>query len=334
MTNQPPFPPAGPVGGPTDTRGCPDAETMARYLDGELDATGRASVEDHASRCEDCYFAVMETSLMSAEGGAEGPGLGGLEAPGGGAIAGDREVNRSPVPTAPGRTRPRTLVMTRHLLTIAATLTMIAGSIALWRLARPTEMYADPIQPLVEAVGNRRFFEPRLAGGFKYGPRLEARRASEVGPASGAWAALGLAKEMRSGGVPASKEARAARAAAALFLGEVDEAVVEFADLVEAEPEKAAWACNLAAALLVRAATIPANAAGDLQGALRYADQAARLNPGLVEARFNRGIALEALGRTSDAQQAFAEVVAYGDSWSEAAREHLTELDVGPKGRN
>jgi len=105
--------------------------------------------------------------------------------------------------------------------------------------------------------------------------------------------------------------------------------VVEYSDLVKADPENAEWACNLAAALLLRASKTPARAGNDEVEALRYADQAAHLNPKLVEAQFNRGLALEALGRANEARADFAKIAARGDAWSDAAREHLR-----PEGRN
>jgi|CXWL01.1.fsa_nt_gi hypothetical protein len=323
---------------------CPDNTMLAEYLDGRLDAMQRASVEDHISRCDDCYFSVRESTLVWAEPGVDGSSLGGVDAldgasaGGGVADASGGLVGAASPAETPGAPRPRRSAPFRYLLPLAATLVVAAFSIAIWRQARPADSYADVVAPLVNAVGERRFFEPRLVGGFKFGPRLAAKRSSGSASDSEAWAVLAVAEEMRSGpessSSPASSGTRAGRAAAALFLDKADEAVAEFLNLLAEEPDNAEWASNLAAALLVRATNAPETEARDNTEALKYAERACRLNPALVEACFNHGIALETLGKAVDARAVFTQLAARGDSWSAAAREQLDNLragTVGPK---
>src|SRR5690349_1297374 len=40
---------------------------LAAYLDNRLDATLRGPIEDHVSRCEECYFVVTETAVLKGE---------------------------------------------------------------------------------------------------------------------------------------------------------------------------------------------------------------------------------------------------------------------------
>lgn len=318
---------------------CPDNAMLAEYLDGRMDAMQRASLEDHISRCEDCYFSVREETLLWAEPGVDGSGLGGADASGGALVErGGADASRGLVGAAspaetPGGPHPRHPAAFRYLLPLAATLILAAGSVAWWRQARPTDSYAAIVAPLVEAVGERRFFEPRLVGGFRFGPRWAAKRASESATDSQTWGVLAVAMEMRGERGSSSTGARAGRAAAALFVGESDAAVTEYAHLLAEDPDNATWESNLAAALLVRAADAPETAERDRTEALRHAERACRVSPALFEACFNQGLALFALGRTVEAQGVFALLAARDVAWSAAAQEYLAKPEAGKGSR-
>lgn len=310
MTSERPF--FGGPSGPNRTGdACSDSQMLSAYLDGKLDPTERGQIEDHISRCEDCYFVVRETAIALGEAdeplGAAAPGV----------LLG----------------RPRSGFLSRYLLPLAAALVVGVGPIMLWRQATHVAPYSEAVRPLVEAVGERRFFEPRLTGGFKFGPTVASTRSAGTGPRSEAWAMLAVAGELRDRPAAASTGARASAAAAALFLGEVDRAVAEYSRLAMDEPTTADWPSNLAAALLVRASASPGAAERDRLEALRYAEQAVRLDPALPEARFNRSLALKALGRVEEARRGFAELAARGDGWSAAASDQLRDLPgaAGPR---
>ncbi len=307
MTNEPSAPNAPPgSGAPVGPgNGCPGNEVLSAYLDGRLDPAERGPIEEHISRCEDCYFVVKETAAAQVETGS---------------VGGPKKLVRD------------------YILPIAATLIVSAGVLALWGRARPGEAYLDAVQPLVEAVGERRFFEPRLTGGFKYGPRVTSKRSQASGSDAATWKVLAVAGELRARSGSSSPGARGGRAAAALLAGDVDEAIAIYLELLREDKQNADWPSNLAAALLVRATG--EGAAPDSQGsaereraasdALGYADAALRLDPTLPEARFNRALALKALGRADEARQAFAEIERLGGSWSAAAGEQLRDVTEAP----
>lgn len=297
-----PPPERGAVFGPT----CPASPMLSEYLDGKLNPAERARIEEHISRCEDCYFVVRESAFaLSAETGHDrAPSV----LPSGGV----------------GRFR---------FLAMAAGLVAVLGALILSRQATQVISYDEALRPLVDAVGERRFFEPRLAGAFKYGPRVSGRRSNGGGPDSEAWGVLAAASEVRERANAVSSEGRAARAAAALFLGEADAAVTEYSQLTVAEPDRPRWMNNLSAALLVRASLSADPRPGDLDGALRYAEAALSLDPALREAAFNRGLALKALGRVEEARRVFASMAGSGDAWSNAARDELRDLEGAGPGR-
>ena len=323
MTNERTFPERRPgLTGSSDGGGpCPDPEMLSAYLDGKLDQTRRGQIEDHISRCEDCYFVVRETALTLTDLAAGASDRGGPSGP-----------SAAPAPGVPGR-RLRPALLNRYLIPLAATLVVGLGALTLWRQATRGGAYSEAVRPLVEAVGERRFFEPRLTGGFKFGARVTARRSLGSGPPAEAWAMLAVAAEIRDRPPATSIAARASRAAALLLLGDVDQSVAEYSRLLGDEPASAEWSSNLAAALLVRASTVTGSADRDLPEALRLAEQAVRLDPALSEAGFNRSLALKALGRAEEARRGFDEMARRGDDWSAAARDQLRDLPgaAGPR---
>lgn len=317
MTKKPLYRTMSPGGRGGDAAACPHSEMLSAYLDGTLDPAERGRMEDHISRCEECYFVVRETALTGSEPGTlSGPGD----------IA---------VPNTASMFSARVSKARRYLLPMAAALIVGAGALALWRQGRTEATYVDSVRPLVEAVGERRFFEPRLTGGFKYGPTVSSRRSPASGPDSGSWEMLAVAGELRTG-AGVSTGARAGRAAAALFAGDVEAAVRGFEQLRRDDPKSAEWASNLAAALLVRAgseAGLPELRDGDAKSALQQAEAALQLDPNLDEARFNHGLALKRLGRSEEARTVFAAIESQGGEWSAAARDELRDISEAPKPR-
>lgn len=297
----PPKPPRHGTGVGADD--CPPPETLAAYLDGGLDGAMREQVEDHVSRCEDCYFVVRETGMAQAE-------------------------------MEEARPRRNHLLPPRlsGLLPIAATLVLGVGSFVVWKHTHPPDPYAEAVAPLVEAVGKRRFFEARLVGGFEYGPLVPSRRGPAGAPGKEDWRLLSAAARVRTA-VESERSADRVRALAAAhqLLGEADEAVRLLQRLVEEAPNPRDMS-DLAAAFLATASESEGLA---LAKALEAASQAVEKDPNLPEALFNRSLALERLGLRSQAiesWQAFLRVEPAG-GWAQEAKRHLEALSA-QSGRN
>jgi len=274
---------------------------LSAYLDGKLDPTERGRIEDHISRCEDCYFVVRETALVWAEAGDEETPPAAVEAP----VADPRG--------------PKASSFARYFMPIAATLVVAAGALALWRQSQAN---VDPRAALVAAVGERRFFEARLTGGFKFGERISPTRGAtapvtpstepgepgprgSVGPGAEDWEVLAAAAKIRNEiGVPRNARERQTLAAAHFVLGDLDEAVelLEGAVRETATPgvRDARLLSDLAAAYLTRAAS--EGRSEDYPRALEQASRAAELDPRLPEALYNRALALEAVSLSEQAR--------------------------------
>jgi CHAT domain-containing protein/tetratricopeptide (TPR) repeat protein len=246
---------------------CPDDEMIASFVDGRLDGAEREHVADHVSRCDACYTLVRETALVLAE----------IDPP------------AAAVPVT--ATRPRPL---RWVAPLAAALAMaIAGGV----VARNQGVFLSAGErakrPLVQAVGERRLFEPRLTGGFRYGPLQSAKRGPAAPDRWGVTASAGQVWEAaRRDPTP---ENRSAAAAALLLERDASGAIRTLEELALQDPRSAEVASDLAAAYLVRAAQ--GDSAADWSEALEAAERALELHPGLSEALYNKGLALEGLGQ-------------------------------------
>ena len=192
---------------------------LSAYLDGKLDAAQRGPIEDHISRCEDCYFVVRETAFTLAEtdGGAEVRGPVADGAP-------EAAVESPPE----GVVRARPPYLSTYLLPLAATVIVGAGALLFWR---QTQGGGDgPRAGLVAAVGERRFFDARLTGGFKYGERIGPTRGGASGSlpgTAGDWEVLAAAARIKKEiAAPQTPQDRAVLASAHLVLGEADAAEI------------------------------------------------------------------------------------------------------------
>lgn len=269
---------------------CPDPMKLAAYVDDGLPSEERRLLEDHVSRCDDCHQMVRETRRTLAE----------LEPA-----------------SAPNRW------FTQPWLAVAAGVILAVGGAALvWqRAAQPTSAMAG----LVEAVGPRRLFEPRLTGGFRFGPLTPTLRGS-AGQTTDDIAVLAAAAEARrrAAETPHSENTRAL-AVAHLLVGQPNEAVSLLERLAKDQGNDPAVWSDLAAAQLVRAERL--GRAEDLPRALESASRALELAPQLNEALYNKALALQALNLRGEAAAAWAEYASRGDEWSAAALEHKRRLD-------
>ena len=282
---------------------CPKAELLAAYLDGTLGEMERQHVAEHVSTCEDCYAVVRGTLLDIA---AAPPSMV--------TVRGPRPMVRS----------------ARWFLPLAATLILGIGGGLLWRHQFASDPYDEAVRPLVEAVGERRFFEPRLTGGFRFGPPETPVRSSAA--QARYWELFAAASEIRNRAQARSTpEAKRALAAASLVVGASDEAISSLSELAKARPDDVSVYTDLAAALLVRAAD-PRHSA-DVPAALDAANRALALKPACPEALHNRALALETLGLREEAIAAWKTLARGHDAWAAEAGRRARQLEQGSSPR-
>jgi CHAT domain-containing protein/tetratricopeptide (TPR) repeat protein len=236
---------------------------------------------------------------------------------------------------SPGASEP---MRSPHLL---AAFSLSATGLVLSACSHPAAM-----QRLVRAVGHRRLIQPRLAGGFAYGPcevpppgpdAIPRPRCAEV-PKAGAQDDAELSKAaaeiLAAAGSRPSPLARRALATVKLLEPDnpkrVAEAVAELEAAAAAAPDDAVIQSDLAAAHLVRAQAT--QDLDELPLALAAADRAVRGRRSLPEARFNRALVLEALYMTGAARAAWRDYLAVDprSGWAAEAHAHLAALESPP----
>ena len=147
------------------------------------------------------------------------------------------------------------------------------------------------------------------------------RSAADVAPELLAASAAVEAQALRD---PTPSRRRAA-AVALLLVGDQGHAVGLLAALARERPQDAGLQSDLAAAYLVTAAQHPEHH----PRALEAAQRALELAPELQEARFNRALALEGLGLSELARDAWRDVAAAtaGSGWAQEANDHLLQFE-------
>ena len=295
-----------------DSNVCPDPETMAAFLDGRLSEHDREHVAAHLAGCERCYFVFTE------------------------AVQGNVAQ-----PTPAGDTRWWT--RRRVVWSSAATLAAAAALVLAVRVGIGPRSQDQQLQTLITAVGTERVIEPRLSGGFAYGPRRTVRSTPT---------ALSLSPDLRIAAARVEKatesnespEALRARGVACLLIGNVECAIPTLERAATGRPTDASILNDLAAAYLVRGERVSQNDVADLVRAERMGDQndasralamsnrALEIDRLLPEARFNRAAALERLGMRSEAREAWQAYLTIDDrsGWADEARTRLQALTREP----
>jgi CHAT domain-containing protein len=188
------------------------------------------------------------------------------------------------------------------------------------------------VAQLAEAMGTRRFVEPRLTGGFRHG-RLTTMRSADTpqGLDAQSPAVLGAVARIREraeGDI--SPESLGALGVTYLVSGDPGAAVKSLESASAQKPDDARLLSDLAAAYLVRAAQ--SDEPADLPKALESAERAIALKDPPPEAYFNRALALERLHLVDAARKAWGDYLQRDSSsgWADEARQHLEAL---PKAR-
>ena len=297
--------------------GCPDAETLAAYLDGQLFPEQRDRLEEHVAGCDACAVALAEAIRFQSAGVSESE----VEDP----------SNGSQEPSV------------RRRWVAAAALAMLTGG-TLW-LAIPggsgtrsgfvqdawRPWQGDPRAPLIAATAQGRPLLPRLTGGFRWTGSVETTRALTSRPSQPVpWEYYEAAAKVRRAAADSpTAERLGALADAHLLTGDVDSALITLSRALAAEPSDPRLQSDLAAAYVARGQR--QGQAADLAAAVETASAALAAEPGLLEARFNRALALQALHLRGQARRAWEDyLVAETDrDWAAEGREHLAELVDG-----
>jgi CHAT domain-containing protein len=293
---------------------CPDPEALAAFVDQGSSAAEHVQVEAHLAACDDCRLLVARIlETQSAVQGAD--------------AAGWRPVRSGDPRRAAAFSRKHVVWGTASLVAAAAVLavavTVGVDPSAYWRSLRAGSKLAD----LAAAVGDERTIEPRLTGGFHYGPLRAAVRSGGSSAARDHWTLYAAAGRIRE---VADRDPSApnlhALGLAHLVLGQYDEAVRALEDAVSEDPDQPRYQSDLSAAYLARARQL--DRPDDLPRALGATERAVKGDERLLEARFNRALALEALFLEDQARQAWEDYLARDSSsgWANDARSHLQKL--------
>lgn len=279
----------------TNTDMHPSDETLAAWVDGRLAPAERETVVEHLAACADCRDVVMAAT----------------------------EFREQEAQQAGGGTVVRPAFGVRLLWPLAA-----AAMLALVFLSTPLryEVFGRTPAALVEAAAGleRRPGLGRLSGGFAYADVSDpARGHGAANPAAG----TPLAEVVAQNENAMFPNARTAAVTAMLLadeLPELDAAVARFQELAAKASgrDRDLLESDLAAALIARGSwkSDPA----DFARAFQLADGAWKRNRS-AEAAWNRAIALQRLGRSSDALLAWKDYLAIDPSspWAAEAKQHM-----------
>lgn len=304
MSHADPRVPAPPVVPPVSR--CPDDLTLARFADGTLDPAERPMVIAHLATCDDCrdVIATVEAARSTA--------------------APTDTAGRRDVVAVAGRWRSSRVWI--PALALAASLLVV---LQVRRSAAPATDTppGDPWTEVARVVGAERHLEARLSGLTAHVPLAAPTRSGPGDTASFATESLARRFESDAAGRP---EMTHLAGVAALLAGRPADAVrwlrVAAEDRAAPASVRAARLADLAAAHGALAVTEPRE---EWQHALDAADAALDLDASQTAARFNRALALERLGRTGEARQAWTVVAtsaAESPGWRDEAAAHLRAL--------
>lgn len=310
-----------------------DAETLAAFLDGRLTPAQRARVEAELAASPESYEWLVSTLRVAAQVEAEAEGSPGPEESG----------NADDPPEAARGPEPRVLPFYRKrgFLTGAAAALAAAAALVL-AVGPPSGSWLglgiagrSRLEPLVAAVGQERYLEGRLTGGFQYGPLRSATRGTEGTTPNLSLLAAAGALQQESQARPTVDNLHA-WGVAQVLLGYYDDGVRALHLALADAPDAPLVMADLAAALIARGDA--QSTAYDYPRALTAAEQALAHEPALKEAAFNRALALDRLGLRREARKAWQQVIAMttgqgeDDAWvAEAGRRaQALALDEGP----
>jgi CHAT domain-containing protein len=203
----------------------------------------------------------------------------------------------------------------------------VAIIISVWGYThRERGIFAAHRRALVNAVGAERLVEARLTGGFAYGPRRSVTRSETTPPGN-------LSLLAAAGALQKQVEADPNAAnlwsfgVAQLLLGRHDQAIRDLDDALALAPENAQLYSDSASARLARA-DVHGGDSEDLARAIDATERALSFDSRLIEALFNKALALERAGLTEAAVDAWTAYLASDrtSDWANEARARLGPL--------
>lgn len=285
-----------------------DPEMLAAYIDNRLSPEQRAVVEAQLATDPESYATLVDT--LKALDDEEITRL---------AV---KEPLKPPVPFVPkvAKSRFRTLVIAGGGLAAAAALVLVV------LLQSREGRGQDPLlSGLVEAVGNERVIESRVAGGFHPGPLKAVTR----GPGRLENLSLVAAAGEVQRAVNADRNASTLHAwgVAQLMLGELDESVRTLDEALSEAPDDPRLLTSASGAYIARAQQLqrPQDWPRALELAILAVQKSPAANP---EALFNKALAAQGLNLRSEAARYWAEYleVEADPQWRQQAQEYLGRL--------
>ena len=283
----------------------PDAGQIAAHAERRLTGAKAARLDEHLADCATCHEIFAETLRFALDEEAE-----------------EALPSRSPV-VLPFVRRPAFRLAA--ILAVAASVFLAFQQLWLSRSKRP----ASPlVAELAQAMGTRRFVEPRLTGGFQHG-RLILLRSGDASQGLDAQspAVLGAVARIRERTEgDTSPDGLGALAVTYLVSGDIAKAVKALESATAQAPKNPRLLSDLAAAYLVRASR--SDEPADIPKALEAAEKAIELENAPDEAWFNRALALEQLHLVDSAKKAWEDFLKRDSTsgWADEARKHLEEL--------
>jgi tetratricopeptide (TPR) repeat protein len=269
---------------------CPEAGEMAAFIDGTLPPERVTQVTHHVTNCARCRIEIERAAEV------------------------EREIGKPLVVAA----RPA-----RRWLAVAVGLFLAILAIQLYR-GRSGPAESDPVERLVMASpSSERTIEPRLSGGFPWAPLRARRRSESTKKTPEELVASGAAGSVLHE-IGSDKSPRSLHTAGLAYLvaGDAKTAVAMLEASARGAGGNALVWSDLSAAIYMDA---DVDDVASLRRALDAADHAIRLNPGLVEAYFNRALILERIGTPRQIEAAWSEYLARdtASGWSAEARSRL-----------
>lgn len=273
-----------------NARRCPDPEVHAAFVAGTLSGAELTTMIEHLRECDDCRQVVAAAALI------------------------DRQFPSNVEVLMPRRKQPWWLVAAAAALAGLVFLT-------LWWMRRDDDLFAELV---AAAPRDARYLEPRVSGDFPWAPLRAMRGTPSTDPAQ--MRLTGAAGEvLQKTANDTSIEGRHAAAVAHLVTGHTREAESILTQLAPEARNARIWS-DLAAARYALALAM--DDPSQFAGALAAADAALRIDSRVPEARFNRALAVDALGLREQARAAWEQYLEVdpGSEWANEARRRLAKL--------